>query len=80
MLHKLVSKRSGAAAVAVLSGSVLCKEIVIAGDCVSGVFDSRYQYQINEILDVAARINSLVRPGFRSSLRPLVHEAPAQRA
>lgn len=46
--------------IAVMNGSLDCKEIVVAGDCVSGIFNGQYKSQINEVFDVAAKINSMV--------------------
>lgn len=47
--------------IAVMNGSINCKEIVVAGDCVSGIFNSQYKSQIDEVFSVAAEINSLIK-------------------
>lgn len=47
--------------VAVMNGSADCREVVIAGDCVSGIFESRWKSQINEVFSTAAQINSLIK-------------------
>jgi len=47
--------------VAILNGSVHCKEVVIAGDCVSGIFESKYKSHIDEVFGIAAQANSMVK-------------------
>jgi class 3 adenylate cyclase len=47
--------------VAVASGSELCAEVSIVGDCVSGVFDTPDKANINEVFSLAARLASLVK-------------------
>lgn len=47
--------------VAVVSGSELCAEVSIVGDCVSGVFDTPYKANIDEVFSFAARLASLVK-------------------
>jgi class 3 adenylate cyclase len=47
--------------VAVANGSELCAEIGIVGDCVSGVFDTPYKSNIDDVLNVAARLASLIK-------------------
>ncbi|PTB18263.1 adenylate/guanylate cyclase domain-containing protein [Trinickia symbiotica] len=46
--------------VAVLNALDECKEIFIAGDCVSGIFDTPYQESINRALLATASLNSLI--------------------
>ncbi|WP_080494445.1 adenylate/guanylate cyclase domain-containing protein [Burkholderia ubonensis] len=46
--------------VAVLNAFDECKEIFIAGDCVSGIFDTPYQRDVNRALLAAASLNSLI--------------------
>lgn len=47
--------------VAILNGSKNCVEINIVGDCVSGIFETHYQEDINELIDISARINSIIK-------------------
>lgn len=47
--------------IAVLSGSIDCKEIVIAGDCVSGIFNTQYKSQVDSVFSTAAQINSMIK-------------------
>lgn len=47
--------------VAILNGSAFCKEIVITGDCASGIFDARYKVGIQAVFGAAAKVNSMVR-------------------
>lgn len=47
--------------VAILNGFVHCKEINIVGDCVSAVFSGQYKSHVNDTLDAAAKINSLIQ-------------------
>lgn len=47
--------------VAILNGSILCKEVVIAGDCVSGIFLSQYKTQIDDVFTIAAQVNSMIQ-------------------
>lgn len=46
--------------VAIINGNEDCAEISIEGDCVWGIFDTQYQYQINNLLDTAACIFSMI--------------------
>lgn len=46
--------------VAILNGHGDCREVNITGDCVSGIFEARYQYQIGDLLEAAAQLNSLI--------------------
>lgn len=48
-------------AVAILNSYSDCKEINIAGDCVSGIFEAQYKRQIDIMVSAAASINSLVK-------------------
>lgn len=47
--------------VAVMNGFRACKEIVIAGDCVSGVYDAPLKTDIDLVFSVAYTINSMVK-------------------
>ena len=47
--------------VAILNGSDMCREIVIAGDCVSGIFDTPYKQNIDEVFGRAYTINSMIK-------------------
>ena len=47
-------------AVAVINGNDNCAEVNINGDCVWGVFDAQYQYQINSVFDTAAKVSSII--------------------
>ena len=46
--------------VAVINGNIHCAEVNINGDCVWGVFDAQYQYQINSVFGTAAEISSII--------------------
>lgn len=46
--------------VAILNGHTHCKEINIVGDCVSAVFSGQYISHVNDTLDAAAKINSII--------------------
>lgn len=46
---------------AIMNESELCKEININGDCVWGVFDTKYTADINSVFDMAAKLNSLIK-------------------
>src|SRR5699024_11190722 len=46
--------------VAILNSYSDCKDINIVGECVSGIFESRYQYQLRNMFDASAKLNSLV--------------------
>lgn len=47
--------------VALLNSCNNCKEINIHGDCVWGVFDTPYPKDIDDIFNVAAKINSMIK-------------------
>ncbi|AZR74072.1 family 3 adenylate cyclase [Anoxybacter fermentans] len=47
--------------VAILNSYYDCKEINIVGDCVSGIFEAQYKYQIENMYFAAAEINSLIK-------------------
>lgn len=47
--------------VAILNGFTHCKEINIVGDCVSAVFSGQGSTDVNQTLEAAGRINSLVQ-------------------
>ena len=46
--------------VAVMNGTNICAEVNIVGDCVSGIFNTSLKQEINEVLNTAARISSLI--------------------
>ena len=46
--------------VALLNGNYNCKEVNIHGDCVWGVFNTRYKQVIDEVVALSAKVNSLV--------------------
>jgi class 3 adenylate cyclase len=46
--------------IAVLQSSDLCKHIEIQGDCVNGIFDTRYTDGINELFSLSAQILSMI--------------------
>lgn len=46
---------------AIMHSESCCKEININGDCVWGIFDTPYKNQIDDLLEVAARLNSLIK-------------------
>jgi class 3 adenylate cyclase len=47
--------------VAVLNGSLDCKEVVITGDCVSGIFSTPYKSDIDAVFAAGYTINSVVK-------------------
>ncbi len=47
--------------VAILNSYSDCKDINIVGDCVSGIFDAQYRYQLANMFDASAKINSLIK-------------------
>ena len=47
--------------VAIMNGNTDCSEIRIEGDCVSGIYNTPKQYQIDSMFGDAARINSLIK-------------------
>lgn len=46
--------------VALLNGNHNCKEVNIHGDCVWGVFETKYKQDIDAIVSLSAKVNSLV--------------------
>lgn len=46
---------------AIMNGASNCKEINIHGDCVWGVFDTPLKKDIDEIFNLAAKLNSLIQ-------------------
>jgi class 3 adenylate cyclase len=46
--------------VAIINSNEYCSEINILGDCVSGVFNTPNQSDLNSLIDTAAKINSLI--------------------
>lgn len=47
--------------VAIMNSEKNCKEISINGDCVWGVFDTPYKSDIDNVISVAARLNSMIK-------------------
>lgn len=47
--------------VAIMNSETDCKEININGDCVWGVFDTPYKSDIDNVISVAAKLNSMIR-------------------
>lgn len=47
--------------VAIINSFEDCKEINIVGDCVSAIFNARYQSQIQAMFSCSAKINSLIQ-------------------
>ena len=47
--------------VAIMNSENDCKEISINGDCVWGVFETPYKKDIDNVISVAARLNSMVK-------------------
>lgn len=47
--------------VAIMNAEYNCKEISINGDCVWGVFDTPYKSDIDGVISVAAKLNSMVK-------------------
>ena len=47
--------------VAIMNAETNCKEININGDCVWGVFDTPYKSDIDNVISVAARLNSMIK-------------------
>lgn len=45
--------------VAIMNGNENCKEIVIEGDCVFGIFNTPYKSNINGVFSTAAQISSI---------------------
>lgn len=46
--------------VAILNGFSICKEINIVGDCVCAIFESTSKTHIDDVLQAAAQVNSLI--------------------
>ena len=46
--------------VAIMNGNNLCAEVNIVGDCVSGIFNTTEQSNINEVFETAAQISSFI--------------------
>lgn len=44
--------------VAVMNGNTNCREVFINGDCVSGIFNTRYKPDIDDVFSTAAKLNS----------------------
>ena len=55
-------------AVAVMNGSSKCTEINIVGDGVTGIFNTPYQIDIDEVFAVAYQLNSMIKT-FNCKLR-----------
>lgn len=47
--------------VAIMNAETVCKEININGDCVWGVFDTPYKADIDDVISVSARLNSMIK-------------------
>lgn len=47
--------------VAIMNTETSCKEININGDCVWGVFDTPYKADIDNVISVSARLNSMIK-------------------
>lgn len=47
--------------VAILNSYTICKEISINGDCVWGVFETPRKSDVDEVIDVAAKLNSMIK-------------------
>lgn len=47
--------------VAIMNSEYNCKEISINGDCVWGVFDTPYKSDIDKVISVAAKLNSMIK-------------------
>ena len=47
--------------VAIINSFEDCKEINIVGDCVSAIFNARYQLQLQAMFSCSAKINSLIK-------------------
>lgn len=46
--------------VAIMNGNTRCAEVNIVGDCVSGVFNTPYKADVNDVFSTAAQISSLM--------------------
>lgn len=47
--------------VAIMNSYTMCKEININGDCVWGVFETPNKSDVDKVIDVAAKLNSMVK-------------------
>lgn len=47
--------------VAVMNGDLNCREVFINGDCVSGIFNTPYKSNIDDVFSTAARLNSVTK-------------------
>jgi len=47
--------------VAVMNGNTNCREVFINGDCVSGIFNTRYKKDIDDVFSTAATLNSTTK-------------------
>lgn len=47
--------------VAIMNSEADCKEININGDCVWGVFETPYKRQVDNVVSVAAILNSMIQ-------------------
>lgn len=47
--------------VAIMNSEYNCKEISINGDCVWGVFNTPYKSDIDEVISVSAKLNSMIK-------------------
>lgn len=47
--------------VAIMNSWKMCKEISINGDCVWGVFETPRTAEVDQVTDVAAMLNSMIR-------------------
>jgi len=45
---------------AVMNGNKKCAEINVVGDCVSGIFDTPYRQDINDVFSTSAQISSII--------------------
>jgi class 3 adenylate cyclase len=45
---------------AIVNGNSNCAEVNIHGDCVWGVFDAQYRYQIDDVFSTAAELSSII--------------------
>ena len=46
--------------VAIMNGNIFCTEVNIVGDCVSGIFNTKYKEGINNVFATSSRISSLI--------------------
>jgi class 3 adenylate cyclase len=47
--------------VAILNSFTDCKEVMIVGDCISGIFNAQYKEQVEQIINAAAQLNTLIK-------------------